>query len=238
LEFDAGLPELVGTHPDYRRRGLVREQFKVLHRWSEERGHPMQAIAGIPHYYRRFGYEMAVFMGEGRRIYLQDVPDVKPSSDGFGGSSRPYRLRAAVESDARFLSDLQRRGRGRSLLTAVRNEKLWRYEVAGRDPESDESLEVWVVEDASGIPAGYVCHLRDFRGASMQVEGYKLAGGISWLAVTPFVLHGLAQICHKRASDEKKPASLTFVLGEHHPLYEAVPEPPLFTLDRRDHYCF
>src|SRR5918998_4799396 len=23
LEFDAGLPELVGTHPDYRRRGLV-----------------------------------------------------------------------------------------------------------------------------------------------------------------------------------------------------------------------
>ena len=66
----------------------------------------------------------------------------------------------------------------------------------------------------------------------------ELAGGISWLAVTPFVLHGLAQICHKRASDEKKPASLTFVLGEHHPLYEAVPEPPLFTLDRRDHYCF
>src|SRR5215210_485695 len=100
VEFDAGLPELVGTHPDYRRRGLVGEQFEVLHRWSEERGHLMQAIAGIPYYYRRFGYEMAVSMDEGRRIYLQDVPDGKPSSDGFGGSSRPYRLRAAVESDA------------------------------------------------------------------------------------------------------------------------------------------
>jgi hypothetical protein len=237
VEFDAGLPELVGTHPDYRRRGLVGEQFEVLHRWSEERGHPMQAIAGIPYYYRRFGYEMAVDMGEERRIYLQDVPDGKPSSDGFGGSSRPYRLRAAVESDARFLSDLQRRGRGRSLLTAVRDEGLWRYEVAGRDPESDESLEVWVVEDESGVPAGYVCYLRDFRDGTMQVEGYELADGISWLAVTPSVLHGLAEICRKRTSTEK-PASLTFVLGEHHPLYEAVPEPPLFRLDRRDHYSF
>ena len=78
VEFDAGLPELVGTHPDYRRRGLIREQFEVLHRWSKERGHLMQAIAGIPYYYRRFGYEMAVYMGWGRRIYVQDIPG-KPS---------------------------------------------------------------------------------------------------------------------------------------------------------------
>jgi hypothetical protein len=73
-EFDAGLPELVGTHPDYRRRGLVGEQFEVLHRWSAERGHLMQAIGGIPYYYRRFGYEMAVYMGEGRRYYVNDIP--------------------------------------------------------------------------------------------------------------------------------------------------------------------
>jgi len=78
VELDAGLPELVGTHPDYRRRGLVGEQFEVLHRWSKERGHLMQAIAGIPYYYRRFGYEMAVWMGKGRWVYVQDVPG-KPS---------------------------------------------------------------------------------------------------------------------------------------------------------------
>src|SRR5215211_1209684 len=32
LELDAGLPELVGTHPDYRRPALVNDQFAVLHR--------------------------------------------------------------------------------------------------------------------------------------------------------------------------------------------------------------
>jgi hypothetical protein len=31
---------------------------------------------------------------------------------------------------------------------------------------------------------------------------------------------------------------LTFALGEHHPLYDATPEPPLYRLDRNDHYAF
>src|ERR687897_975205 len=101
LEFDAGLPELVGTHPDYRRRGLVREQFGVLHRWSEERGYLMEAIGGIPHYYRRFGYEMAVYMGEGSRIYVQDVPGKESKAGGVKDSPRSYHLRPAAASDAR-----------------------------------------------------------------------------------------------------------------------------------------
>src|SRR5918993_289233 len=113
LEFDAGLPELVGTHPDYRRRGLVREQFEVLHRWGKERGHLMQAIAGIPYYYRRFGYEMAVYMGWGRRIYVQDVPGKESKAGGVKDSPRSYHLRPAAASDARFLSEVHGRGRGR-----------------------------------------------------------------------------------------------------------------------------
>jgi hypothetical protein len=238
LEFDAGLPELVGTHPDYRRRGLIREQFEVLHRWSEERGHLMQAIGGIPHYYRRFGYEMAVYMGEGSRIYVQDVPGKPSSSDEGDGSSRFYTLRPAAASDARFLSELHGRGRGRYLLTSSRDEGLWRYEVAGRNPESDESLEVRIVEDAKGKLTGYVCHSRDLRNGALEVYGYELANGVSWLEVTPFVLRELAETGHKHASSKEKLASLTFELGEHHPLYEVVPEPPLYRLDRHDHYSF
>lgn len=238
VELDAGLPELVGTHPDYRRRGLVREQFEVLHRWSKDRGHLMQAIAGIPNYYRRFGYEMAVWMGTGRRVYVRDVPG-KPSGGGAGeGSPRTYRLRPAAVSDARFLSDVHSRARRRYLLTSPRDEGLWRYEVAGRDPESDESLEVRIVEDASGKPAGYVCHTRDLRDGALQVDGYELANGVSWLEVTPFVLDELLEIGHKLASGEEELSSLTFALGEHHPLHEAILEPPLYRLDRHDHYSF
>jgi GNAT superfamily N-acetyltransferase len=238
VEFDAGLPELVGTHPDYRARGLIREQFEVLHRWSKERGHLMQAIVGIPYYYRRFGYEMAVYMGWGRRIYVQDIPG-KPSGSHDGqDSSRSYHLRPAKASDARFLSDLDHRARERYLLASSRDEGLWRYEVAVRDPQSDESVEVRIVENESGSPAGFVCHTRDLRDGTLEVCGYELANGVSWLEVTPFVLRELAEIGHKHDSHEEKLASLTFALGEHHPLYDAIPEPPLYRLDRNDHYAF
>lgn len=238
LEFDAGLPELVGTHPDYRRRGLVREQFEVLHRWSKERGHLMQAIWGIPYYYRRFGYEMAVCMGNGCRLYVQDLPG-KPSNSDKGGGHQPFfRLRPASASDARFISDLDSRRKGRYLLTSARDERLWRYEVAGRDPESDESLQVRIIEDAAGKPAGYVCHARRVRNNTLRVHDYEFLGGISWLEITPFMLSELAEIGHELVPDGEKLGSLTFELGEHHPLYEAIPEPPLYRLDRHDHYSF
>jgi hypothetical protein len=177
-------------------------------------------------------------MGWGRRLYVQDLPG-KPSGGHEGqGSPRSYHLRPAMASDDRFISGLDRRARGRYLLTSSRDERLWRYEVAGRDPESDESLEVRIVENAAGGPAGFVCHTRALRDGTLDVYGYELANGVSWLEVTPFVLSELAKIGHKRASDEKKLASLTFVLGEHHPLFDAIPEPPLYRLDRNDHYAF
>ena len=60
IAFGVGRPELVGTAPAYRRRGLVRTQFEVLHQRSAERHERLQAITGIPWYYRQFGYEMAL----------------------------------------------------------------------------------------------------------------------------------------------------------------------------------
>jgi hypothetical protein len=173
-------------------------------------------------------------MGEGRRVYVQDVPGKREDE----GSARPYTLRPATASDAGLLSDLHRSGRERYLLATSRDERLWRYEVAGRDPESDESLRVSIVEDGAGKPAGYVCHMRGLRKGSLQVASYELANGVSWLEVNPFVLRELVEIGHEQASKEEKLASLTFVLGEHHPLYEAIPEPPLYRLDRHDHYSF
>ena len=39
---------------------LSRIQFEEVHKWSAERGETVQAITGIPFYYRQFGYEMAL----------------------------------------------------------------------------------------------------------------------------------------------------------------------------------
>ncbi len=60
VSIKAGQPELIATHPDYRRRGLVRAQFEVIHDWSRAGGQLWQFIAGIAWYYRQFGYAYAV----------------------------------------------------------------------------------------------------------------------------------------------------------------------------------
>ena len=52
-----GQPEYVATDPDYRRRGLVRALFDLLHQRSGALGHHFTVISGIPYFYRRLGYQ-------------------------------------------------------------------------------------------------------------------------------------------------------------------------------------
>jgi len=63
IPFGVGRPEIVGTDPAYRRRGLVRAQMEVAHARSAALGHLVQGITGIPWYYRQFGYEYALALG-------------------------------------------------------------------------------------------------------------------------------------------------------------------------------
>jgi len=51
-----GQIENVATHPNYRRRRLVRSQFEVHHQRSDARGDLAGLITGIPYLYRRLGY--------------------------------------------------------------------------------------------------------------------------------------------------------------------------------------
>jgi predicted acetyltransferase len=82
VPFGVGRPEAVGTDPDYRRRGLIRMQFEVLHGKSAAMGHLVQGITGIPWYYRQFGYEYALDLDGGRIPYWESYSGVerrKPS---------------------------------------------------------------------------------------------------------------------------------------------------------------
>ena len=97
IEFGVGRPELVGTLPEFRNRGLVRTQFEEIHKWSAERGDMVQGITGIPYYYRLFGYEMALDLAGRRFGYEANVPKLKD------GEEEPYRIRPATEAICRSL---------------------------------------------------------------------------------------------------------------------------------------
>lgn len=217
IPFKVGRPELVGTHPDYRNRGLVRAQFEVIHQWGAARGELLQVITGIPYYYRLFGYEMAVNLSGGRSGYTVNVPKLKDDEP------EPYRLRPAAQDDLPFIQEVYNYGTQRSLLSCQRDAALWQYELSGHSKTSINGRELVVIEAAEdGEKLGFLAHPRQLWGAAMAVTQYELKPGASWLAVTPSVIRYL-YATGQRYEEPGKPEceAFTFPLGTEHPVFEA-----------------
>jgi hypothetical protein len=215
IAIGVATPELVGTDPAYRRRGLVRRQFDVIHRWSAERGELVQAIAGIPWFYRQFGYEMALEHDTGRLLPRYAVP--KLGND----ATEPYTVRAATPDDVPFIAEVDRLSRDRYLVTAVRDEKLWRFELDGRSASFGPALAI--VESTSGERVGFAAHSRMRWGPRLSVYAAELAPGTSWLSVTPSLLRYLAAqgaAARPRTGDDAF-EEIAFWLGTQHPIYLA-----------------
>lgn len=220
ISFGIGRPELVGTLPEYRRRGLIRAQFDVIHRWSAERGELVQAITGIPNYYRQFGYEMAMNLHGGRGVYATDIPKLK------AGESEPYLVRDAGEADLPFLSATYQYGNRRSLVAAVRDEAIWRYELGGQSEASAVALRGAIIQSAEGRPVGILFHRTTLWNDSiLGVDLYELTPGTSWLAVTPSVLRYLKGVGEAApAGADKRFTTVMFRTGLDHPAARVFPD--------------
>ena len=216
IPFGVGRPELVGTLPEFRKKGLVRIQFDEIHRWSTARGQLAQAITGIPNYYRMFGYEMCVDLEGSRSGFEVNLPKLAESVP------EPFGLRIASETDIPFLSATYLHAAKRSLLYAVRDTALWQLDLVGRSQNNINRL-VWnIIERTSnGKPVGFLAHPWFAGGNSVPAVMYELTPGISWLDVTPSVVRYLwnlgKSICE---SEGKSRLAFTFTLSDRHPVYE------------------
>jgi RimJ/RimL family protein N-acetyltransferase len=168
VKFGVGLPELVGTKPAYRRRGLVRAQFDVVHQWSARRKHLAQAVLGIPNFYRQFGYEMALEADAGRMGYAASVPALTK------GEKESYRVRLATDADGPFIARVYRDGMARYLVSCVRTPAIWRYELAGRRKEATERRALRVIESAGGERVGFLAPEQRLWGNGIGVRAYEL----------------------------------------------------------------
>jgi hypothetical protein len=218
IPFDVGQPELVGTHPDYRGRGLVRAQFEVIHRWSAERGQKVQAITGIPFYYRLFGYEMALDLGGGRAGFIPNIPQLNPDE------SEPYQLRPACLSDIPFIDRLYRLSWRRQPVNTVWNEALWQYEISGKNPLNVNRSELRLIQTPQGEPVGFLAHPAYRWESMLAVTYYEVKPGLSWAAVTPSVMRYLQEAGEIIPPEhgEEPFGSFGFWLGQEHPVYQVL----------------
>jgi predicted N-acetyltransferase YhbS len=112
----AGQVEYVATHQAHERQGLVRRLMDLVHRWSVDDGHVLELIAGIPYFYRRFGYEYALPFAP---IRIR-TPGRQPPPPASGLAIRP-----ATTDDIADLRRLQAEARSAADLSLVEGDDTW-----------------------------------------------------------------------------------------------------------------
>lgn len=218
IPFGVGRPELVATEEAYRGRGLVRAQFAYQHALSAQRGDLVQAITGIPYYYRQFGYEMTVDLEGGRRGFApQNVPALP------AGESEPFNLRPACADDLAFIAGLYQQGGSRGVLACQRDEVLWRYNLEGESANSINRRQFCIIQTPQGQPIGYIAH-PDLLwwNSALPCTQFEIIPGASWMQVTPVVIRYLAAEGQRLAArDGQTCAGFAFLLNAAHPALAA-----------------
>jgi hypothetical protein len=205
----------VGTLPAYRNRGLVRQQFEVIHEWSKQRGHIVQAITGIPFYYRLFGYEMAMDLDGGRMAYAATLPQVKTDPPPA------YRIRPAVEADIPFIAECYQQNCQRDLVACVWSEEMWRYELLGKSVQNCDRRDLRTIESTAGEPTGFIALAHNLMGSTFDCFHYSLKPGASWWEVTPIVLRYVWESGQSIANIAGKTCdALRMHMHENHPVFQ------------------
>ncbi len=214
VPVSVGQPELIGTHPAWRGRGLVRAMLQALHAEAARRGHELLVISGIPVFYRQFGYEPALVRGGGPWVPIATL-DLPARATGT------FRVRPARVEDARFLAEAYAASRTRYLVTVPRDAQIWRYDIAERTPGSAQQLAICVIETAAGRPVGLLVHLPVLWNTAVAVGEIEVVAGVSWRAVWSDVLAYLRAAGERYAARDGRPfggAASFWFLAPGHPI--------------------
>lgn len=207
IEIRVGRVELVATHIEYRRRGLVRELMTVAHDRSSSLGHIMQGILGIGHYYRRFGYAMAIDYGSNTQLPVVMIPKLKPEQ-----KSR-YSLRLAITSDIPNLLAWEAYEQKNSGLTVKRDEQYWAYDMNHSHREPPFSSDIYIVINTNGQAVGFVIFVMNEYNQTVSIRQYIIGEHSSYFDTFDDILRAIKAIAdefYATLPDDKYPTMINF----------------------------
>ncbi len=223
VEIKVGRPELVGTDEKWRKKGLVREQFKVLHEMSAKNGDLMQVITGIPWYYRMFGYTHAVDLG-GSRLYDWNRPG---NLRKIAIEDEKFEWRRPTSADIPFLQTYYAQHGKDYLLNSQRSAEQWEYELNGRSDNSIYNKEFWLITKKDGIPVGYLGYVIWPVGVTINELGCEPTQSMRefGLYATRAIHRHISQIIEdKKTAGEESNINKRLILyfGQDHAIYRAL----------------
>jgi|tagenome__1003787_1003787.scaffolds.fasta_scaffold20914890_2 hypothetical protein len=241
VPFGVGRPEIVATLPDYRNRGLVRALFDMIHARSAAEGHLLQAITGIPYFYRQFGYEFVLDLEGSRTAQFTRIPE--PGE----GEEEACSIRDARTEDVPIIRELYEARKGESLVWHEARETRWRFAIdawhrtraRGNDPETGAIKGRYcMILDSAGEVCGcaWVRARRWSRGLGVAELCFR--PGIDLPQLLPSLLRRLREIGEQTppAKDGGPPCTeLNLHVDRWHPAYHLL-EP--FAPEVEPPYCW
>ncbi len=219
IPFLVGRPEIVASDPDYRQRGLIRALFTMIHARSAAEGHLVQAITGIPYFYRQFGYEYALDLNGGRTTFLSLIPKKTENTP------EPFTLREATLEDIPLITTCYNRQRTGVIWSDIPND-YWQYELAydQHSPAQEHDARIMVLVNTEGLAQGFVSFSAVRHSRTINVYAIGIAPEASWYEITPSLLRALQrngeQLPTQLTTDPL--SEITFQLGRVHPFYDAL----------------
>ncbi|MFW5772299.1 MAG: GNAT family N-acetyltransferase [Phototrophicaceae bacterium] len=212
VEFGVGRVELVATDKAYRRRGLVRKLMNVAHQRSAELGHLMQVITGIPHYYRQFGYAMAVNLGFPGVLPLASIPALPADQEP------KFTLRPASDDDIPNLLDWSHYYARECLLSVAGDETIWRFELNQRTAVTPHYQHVRIItRREDGQDVGFVSLRASDYGPFLGCYQYGVGEESSYLETFADVMREIKAFAETRFADrdDGQPSAVYFESGVH-----------------------
>jgi len=149
--------EMVLSHPEYRRQGLIRLLINHFINNVSDSGYDLSIIWGIPFYYRQYGYSYCMYGNGFETLPTSHIPDAEGPESG-------YRLRGAKEKDIPDLTALYNAASAGTQIRVKRNERYWAYLL------TDVKQPVKIVEDTQGSAAGYLVYTQSRDGIAHIFE--------------------------------------------------------------------
>ena len=117
VEFNAAEMGCVGTNPKYRRKGVQRILNDKFDEYAKEMAYDLCVLAGIPYFYRQFGYQYAVELD-----YISEIEVAKLPSNTLL-KSRTFEMK-----DVPMAQSLLEETQEKYLIHSLRTPKIWKMQ--------------------------------------------------------------------------------------------------------------
>ncbi len=220
IPFKVGRPEIIATYPEYRHQGLIRALFAMVHARSKAQGHLVQAITGIPYFYRLFDYEYALELWNTCTINTKHISEV------MDGESDIYTVRDAMMEDIPLIQKLYENQRRKGMVSLIVAEHWWQHQIQtwSTHPEQNINSHVQMIESIKGAK-GYVITSAPQTKSSMQLWDLQFTDDVNVEAAMPIILRKLFISGAQERSYLPQNTSLTEIrcmLGRTHPAFPII----------------